>query len=112
MDLPKSRGKIIAFPIKAKLQNTKERSAHENLPCYSDWLKNFKDSGFSDCRFVGGRILWALYSLRINSLDELANTPPRELMKRRNVGKKTIAVIKAVLEKNGFVLCREWEPTL
>ena len=109
MDLPKPRNKVIAFPTKAELQNTRKVSSHENLPCYSDWRKNFNDSGFADYNYVGHRILWALYDLRINSLGELANTPPGELMKRRNVGKKTIAIIKAVLEKNGFVLGEKWD---
>jgi hypothetical protein len=103
--------KLIKFPIpEAKPKNAGE--GLENKPDYSDFLKNFGHSGFADYKFVGGKILWALYFLRINSLEELANTPPSKIKSQRNIGEKALSIIKAVLKKNGLVPCREWETAL
>ena len=111
-DMAEPRGKIIAFPIpEAKQKNAGEDSTPKK-PDFTDWRKNFDDSGFEDYKFVGAKILWALYDLRINSLEELANTPPSKIMRCRNVGKKAIAIIKAVLEKNGLVTGGGWEAAL
>jgi DNA-directed RNA polymerase alpha subunit len=45
----------------------------------------------------------------IGSLLDIAQTDPNEIKKRRNVGKKTIAELKALLLNNGFTLPPEWD---
>jgi len=69
---------------------------------FSEWLNSFKGSGFEDYNSVGRKILHALHSLRINSLKELANTPPSKIRNRHSVGDKSFEIIQSVLERNGL----------
>ena len=55
------------------------------------------------------KILRTLYRLRINSLEELAETPPHKIRTRHYVGDQSLEIIRSVLEKNGLALGRGWE---
>jgi DNA uptake protein ComE-like DNA-binding protein len=47
-------------------------------------------------------ILRAFYTLKINSLEELAKTPLDKIKKYKGIGEKSIEIIQSLLEKNGF----------
>ena len=110
--LPKETGRtVIPFPVSAEINPTVTgtpalKHAPEE-PRFSEWYENFKDSGFRDYKYTGRRILWVLYDLRINSLEELANTPLKKIGNRRDIGAKSIEIIRTVLEKNGFTAIHE-----
>ena len=49
-------------------------------------------------------MLHTLHSLRINSPEELTNTPPSKIRNRNSVGGKSPEIIWSVLERNGLSL--------
>jgi hypothetical protein len=93
---------VIPFPTSYTGPAAREDSApKEQFPPYFEWCENFKGTGF------GRMILRTLYYLHINSLEELSKTPLKKIRECRNIGDKSLAIIQAVLEKNGFTTTAE-----
>jgi hypothetical protein len=106
-DLPplKREGNIIYFPgawqkeapeIRRKIPNDPA-----SLPPFEEHREGFKGVDFGSAH---ARILWALYYLRIHSLEELAGTPASKLKLRNRIGRKSLELIQATLESRGFTL--------
>ncbi|GHU14195.1 hypothetical protein FACS1894161_4740 [Spirochaetia bacterium] len=107
------KGKIISFPEKWKGNAAPTKPEAPNcgkpMPSYSEYRAAF--SHVVNFKHLQTRILWALYNLRIRSLEDLAKTPPNKIMYQRNTGKKTLEAIRAVLESNGLLAGSEWDIT-
>ncbi|MDR2178512.1 MAG: hypothetical protein LBP20_10820 [Treponema sp.] len=105
---PEAKGNIIYFPGAwqgSKPQEPPKTPEQRNLSVDAprEW---FKDVTLGN--YYHTRIMWALYDLDIRSLEDLARTPINELLKHRNIGRKTIEYIRAVLESRGFVPGKDW----
>jgi hypothetical protein len=92
--------RIIPFPGTAAA--TPDRRDLESRLSFAEHREAFRgvDFGGNPTR---GRIVSALWSLNIHSLEELAKPASLEkLRERRNMGPKTLARIRAALESNGI----------
>jgi hypothetical protein len=106
-DLTEPRCRIIAFPspVTRQPEPVERRSTSEldeserRVRMKAAWRENFEGIDFGANH---SRILDALYDLRINSLGELAETPPDKIKEFHGIGEKSLAVIRSVIEKNGF----------
>lgn len=110
---PEIRGKIITFPVPAGAAQPAAATIappppdeKEQRPPFSEWVSNFEGAGFDEYGRAGKKILLTLYERGINSLEELASTPPDAIRRRHYIGDGSLEMIRAVLEKNGFA----WEP--
>jgi hypothetical protein len=98
---PEARGNIIYFPGAWQEEPPEQRKLS-----FSEHREGFKDVTFGS--YYHTRIMWMLYDLDIRSLEDLVRTPVNELLKHRNIGRKTIECIRATLERRGFVLGKDW----
>jgi hypothetical protein len=106
-DLPEPCGKVIAFPVPATGEQPEpaekepySESFDDERKLWTEWCKNFKGIEFGDTQYRRLTILRALYALKINSIGELAKTPMDKIKKQRGIGKKSLAIIRSVIEKN------------
>jgi integration host factor subunit beta len=101
-------GNIICFPGAWREETPDPPKAPEKPP-----LPSFEDhcEGFSGADFGGihHRILWALYYLRVHSLDDLAKTPVSKLRLRNRIGRKSLERILAALESRGYAPGKDWD---
>jgi hypothetical protein len=111
-DLPplKREGNIIYFPGAWQEEAPEVRRKIPNdpapLPPFEEHCEGFKGVDFGS---IHARILWALYYLRIHSLEKLAGTPASELKLRNRIGRKSLEIIHAALESRGFTLGDDWD---
>jgi hypothetical protein len=117
-DQPEVRGRIIAFPTPAGMkppdtakypQPNNDEEEDDDWPSYEEWRIAFKGVGFEEHGRMGEKILLSLYDYRIESLEELAETNPEQVRRRHYIGDQSLEAMRTVLEKNGFVPCREWD---
>jgi hypothetical protein len=105
---PETRGNIIHFP--GAWQGSKPReppkAPEQRKMSFDEHCEGFKDVRFGN--YYHTRIMWALYDIDIHNLEDLARMPVNELLKHRNIGRKTIECIRAALESRGFVLGKDW----
>jgi hypothetical protein len=80
-----------------------ERPASEAdpMPPYPEYCDTFRKYGFDNFKYLTHRIFNGLYDLRIRSLEELAETPPKKIV-QRGIGPKSVERIRGVLESNGI----------
>jgi hypothetical protein len=99
--LLKREGNIIYFPGAWQEEPPEPSKAPEEppLPQFDEHCEGFKVVDFGS---IHDRILWALYYLRIHSLEELAKTPVSKLKLRYRIGRKSLECILAVLESRGL----------
>jgi hypothetical protein len=103
-DIPplKREGNIIYFP-----GAWREEAPEEPLPPpFAEHCEAFKGVDFGG---IQERILWALYYLRIHSLEELAKTPVSKLKLRYRIERKSLEIIHATLESRGYTLGKDWD---
>jgi hypothetical protein len=108
---PEAKGNIIYFPGAWQEKPSEPPKAPEirrkipndpvSLPPFEAHCEGFKGVDFGSAH---ARILWALYYLRIHSLEELAGTPASKLKLRHRIGRKSLELIQAALESRGFTL--------
>jgi hypothetical protein len=97
-------GNIIYFSG-ARPEEAPESPKEPPIPCYDEHCESFSGVDFGG---IQKRILWALYNLRIHSLEELAKTPVSKLKLRYRIGCKSLEIIHAALESRGFALGDDW----
>jgi hypothetical protein len=101
-NMPEPCGRIIVFPSPMAGKQPEISDDNEQPSSWSVWHKNFEGIRFCGHHYRQLMILKALYTLRINSLEDLAKTPPDKIRKCHGIGEKSLEIIQSVLEKNGF----------
>jgi hypothetical protein len=97
----KREGNIIYFP--GAWQEVPPKAPEEPpQPQFNEHCKGFNGVDFGSTHV---RILWALYYLRIHSLEELVRTPVSKLKFRSRIGRKSLERILAVLESRASEVC-------
>jgi hypothetical protein len=111
-DLPPLRreGNIIYFPGAWREEIPEPPKAPEEppLPSFEEHCEGFEGATFGSIS-IHSRIIWALYYLRIHSLDDLSRTPVSKLRLRNRIGLKNLECILAVLESRGYALGKDWD---
>jgi hypothetical protein len=65
---------------------------------FAEHCENFAGVDFGVGNKWRGRILWALYSIRVHTLEELGNqTAIKKLCEKRGIGPKTFEQIRSAL---------------
>jgi hypothetical protein len=101
---PELRGKIIVFPSPSPVPGKQPKPSNDDKQLsWSVWYENFRDIEINGTSHRQLMILRAFYTLKINSLEELAKTPLDKIKKCNGIGEKSLAIILSILEKNGFI---------
>ena len=106
--VPPQTRKIIPFPGTAGKAPEEREPIPESGPSFAEHCAVFKGVDFGN-KYTRGKIVWALWSLKIHSLEELAETPAAKILTRHRIGPKTLERIRAALESRGFTLGGDWD---
>jgi hypothetical protein len=102
----KPEGKLVPFPgvtlPYAPPAGADKPDGKEETEAFSKRVKNLRMQG------VPSRSIYALAYMGFGSLPELAQADPKKLRRGRNVGKKTLAELKARLLECNLILCPAW----
>jgi hypothetical protein len=106
--LLKREGNIIYFPgaWQGEPPELPKASEEPPLPPFDEHCEGFSGVDFGGIR---ARILWALYYLRIHSMEELARTPVSKLKFRNRIGRKSLERILVALESRGYTSGKDWD---
>jgi DNA-directed RNA polymerase alpha subunit len=99
-DRQSARDKLLAWADRFESEKAaREAESRE----YSKRLDALRAAG------VPPRSLWALANKGMSTLSDIAQADPNDIKNQRNVGKKTVAELKALLLNNGFALPPSWD---